>query len=89
MTDVTGFGLIGHLTEMLQPQGLSAEVYARSLRLINGLEELFDGFGGQLGVTNNNIVYAEDYGYAVQCAKGFQRAVVADPNTSGGLLIAV
>lgn len=44
MTDVTGFGLVGHLAEMLSPAKLSAEIYRLQLPLLDGAEEIIKEF---------------------------------------------
>jgi selenide,water dikinase len=89
MTDVTGFGLLGHLTEMAEGSGLSAELDYSSVKRVNGVEEYL-----QLrtipGVTARNW---NSYSDKVQLEKGINEAearlLLPDPQTNGGLLMAV
>ncbi|CAL6114832.1 Cysteine_desulfurase / Selenide [Hexamita inflata] len=87
LTDITGFGLVGHLAEMLGE--LSAEVYFKSLPLIPGIKDLYDDFNSQVVNNFNNFEYATQRGFGVQVKEGFQKAIFCDPTTSGGLLFAV
>lgn len=84
MTDVTGFGLAGHLVEMITPRALAAQIDFAKLPLLPGLSEYVrDGIipGG----TKRNF---ESFGAMVLGIDDeYRRAVVCDPQTSGGLLI--
>ncbi len=86
-TDVTGFGLLGHLLSMLRHSQVSAEIDASALPAIDGvLEALRDGVVP--GAVERNMEYVGD---DLQ-ADGVEPALVhlaADAQTSGGLLIAV
>jgi selenide,water dikinase len=90
MTDVTGFGLFGHLIEMADGSGLSAKVDFNSVPLISS--DLIDYVdqGSVPGGTNRNW---DSYGHRVQVGKkeraDLYKNILADPQTSGGLLIAV
>jgi selenide,water dikinase len=88
MTDVTGFGLLGHLIEMAEGSGLSAEINVSALTLIT--PELPDYIIQKAvpGGTNRNW---DSYGskVALNGASDISRFILADPQTSGGLLIAV
>lgn len=84
MTDVTGFGLAGHLHKMLRASGHSAQINLHALPVIHGARSLIvDGFvpGGAL----RNLEFAAD---ALHGGSDDDRILVADPQTSGGLLIA-
>lgn len=87
MTDVTGFGLAGHLLEMCRGAGLRAVVNFDQLPLIPEARQLAcDGVATGASARNWN-----SYGEAVEMKAGgpaWQRALVTDPQTSGGLLIA-
>ncbi len=85
MTDVTGFGLLGHLCEMCDGSGLSAEI---SFAKIPVLKEAltYIAQGAVPGGTNRNW---ESYGEQVSLANPEWKAILADPQTSGGLLVAV
>ncbi len=86
MTDVTGFGLAGHLFEMLNPRKLAAEIDFSSLPLLPGLAG-YVAAGIIPGGTTRNF---ESFGGHVDGIDDpYRRAVVCDPQTSGGLLVAV
>lgn len=90
MTDVTGFGLLGHLIEMAEGSGLSAVLNFSKVPLI--AEHLVDyvELGAVPGGTNRNW---DSYGHKVRLENKsvahLQKNILADPQTSGGLLIAV
>ena len=83
MTDVTGFGLAGHLHKMMSASGCSARINLHALPVIHGARSLIvEGFvpGGAL----RNLDFVGD---ALQGGSNDDRLLVADPQTSGGLLI--
>jgi selenide,water dikinase len=83
VTDVTGFGLLGHLHELARASGCAAEVDAAAVpALPRAVELLADGAGVSGGGRRN----AE---YAATFATGEISALLTDPMTSGGLLIAL
>lgn len=86
MTDVTGFGLLGHLIEMAEGSGLSAVINFEKVPLI--IENLNNYIDQNCipGGTNRNW---DSYGDKVASLSDYQKAILADPQTSGGLLIAV
>ncbi|HLO81204.1 MAG TPA: selenide, water dikinase SelD [Chitinophagaceae bacterium] len=88
MTDVTGFGLLGHLIEMAEGSGLSAEITIKKVPLIT--PDLVDYINHKAvpGGTNRNL---ESYGDKCRfyIDENIGRNILADPQTSGGLLIAV
>jgi selenide,water dikinase len=88
MTDVTGFGLIGHAREMALASDVSLRLHAGSIRLLPGALECVRA-GYIPGGLKNNRDFAE-------CVVGYDdavsedlRALLFDPQTAGGLLIAV
>jgi len=86
MTDVTGFGLAGHLLEMCRGANLSAEVALGRLPLI----EAAAGFAAQGIATGASARNWSGYGNEIAWPAGapeWQRAMVSDPQTSGGLLV--
>lgn len=86
MTDITGFGLLGHLLEITRASKLSAQVGLGRLPLLPGVDELARG-GHITGASQRNWA---SYGSEVQFADGiadWQRALLTDPQTSGGLLV--
>ena len=87
MTDVTGFGLLGHLLEMCRGSGLAAEVTAAQLPLLPGVRELARS-GIATGASARNW---QSYGKEVRLAPHIDaplQALLTDPQTSGGLLVA-
>lgn len=88
MTDVTGFGLFGHALEMARGAGLTAELYADGPAVLPGVEALAR-IGVRTGASGRNW---SSYGAAVTGADalpGWKRDLLCDPQTSGGLLLAV
>lgn len=87
-TDVTGFGLAGHLLEMLSGQALQACISLAALPLLPGVVESFAaGCASTLAPGNREAVAAE-LEVSAQ-VNGAQFEVLFDPQTSGGLLLAV
>ncbi len=86
MTDVTGFGLLGHLVEMAEGSGLSAVVDFSNVRQITSDLTSYIDQKCVPGGTNRNW---DSYGQKIGTLTDYQKAVLADPQTSGGLLIAV
>jgi selenide,water dikinase len=87
MTDVTGFGLLGHLLEMCRGAGLGARIMMASVPLIDGVLAMAER-GLVTGASSRNWA---SYGTEVQLAAQIgatQRALLCDPQTSGGLLVA-
>lgn len=90
MTDVTGFGLLGHLKEMAEGSGLSAVVEMKRIPLITtGLSRYIDAHCLPGGTSRNWDSYGDRIAFASQANQPFTRAILADPQTSGGLLISV
>ncbi len=85
MTDVTGFGLLGHLVEMAQGSGLSARLTESAVPRLARVEQYL-AQGCAPGGTQRNF---ESYGHRVSPLTEVQRQLLCDPQTSGGLLVAV
>ncbi len=85
MTDVTGFGLLGHLIEICEGSNLSAVVFADKIKTLDGVKD-YIAKGYVPGGTGRNF---ESYGYKVGALTEEQKAILCDPQTSGGLLVAV
>ena len=86
MTDITGFGLLGHLLEITRASKLAAHVELARLPLFPGVGELAQS-GHITGASERNWA---SYGGEVRLADGiadWQRALLTDPQTSGGLLV--
>ncbi len=86
MTDVTGFGLLGHLVEMAEGSGLSAQLYFEHIPIITDEIKNYVEKSCIPGGTNRNW---DSYGAKIGSITEFQKSILADPQTSGGLLIAV
>jgi selenide,water dikinase len=87
MTDVTGFGLLGHLLEMCRGSGLSARVQMAEVPLLDNVLALADG-GFVTGASARNWAsYGADVRIPVDFAAA-HKALLCDPQTSGGLLVA-
>jgi selenide,water dikinase len=87
MTDVTGFGLLGHLTEMCEASNITAVIDFEKVPLID--KDIIDYYIAEKcipGGTNRNW---ESYGHKVDEISEYQRIILCDPQTSGGLLVAV
>jgi selenide,water dikinase len=87
-TDVTGFGLVGHLHRMARASGVAARIDLAALPLLPGVEDLLAG-GYVPGGTGRNLDYVAP---ALRWARPGDAErwspLVADPQTSGGLLLA-
>ena len=87
LTDVTGFGLLGHLLEMARGAGLTAKLKMAQIPLLPNVPQLAAN-GCVTGASGRNWA---SYGHAVALADAvtpIQQALLSDPQTSGGLLVA-
>ena len=87
MTDVTGFGLMGHLIEMCEGSNLSAEINFDLVPTID--KNILNHYLDQKSVpggTNRNFA---SYGNKISGLDEYKKAILCDPQTSGGLLVAV
>ena len=90
MTDVTGFGLLGHLHELAQASGLAAEIDSGEVPAIEGAGKLLaQGDRAISGGTKRNRVFAETFTTWGDRVPGPRRWLLCDAMTSGGLLVAV
>ena len=87
-TDVTGFGLMGHLTGMLRASGVSAEITASAAPVLPGVDELL-AQGVAPGGTHRNMSGVEEYVDWDDAVTDNERLLLCDAQTSGGLLISV
>ena len=85
MTDVTGFGLLGHLVEMADGSGLTARIDYAAVPRIASVDYYLDQ-GCVPGGTLRNFV---SYGDRIAPLPEVQKLLLTDPQTSGGLLVAV
>jgi selenide,water dikinase len=96
MTDVTGFGLLGHLLEMCTGSGVSAEISFESLPRIAQLDDYISARCTPGGTKRNWLSYGSglNMSQTLSLAEQFDEhystlALLCDPQTSGGLLVAV
>ena len=89
MTDVTGFGLLGHLHNLVRESGLAAEVTAADVPAIEGVEELLADDAAVSGGSRRNGEYAAEFTSFADGVPAWRRRLLADATTSGGLLVAV
>ncbi|HJX70771.1 MAG TPA: selenide, water dikinase SelD [Bacteroidales bacterium] len=85
MTDVTGFGLLGHLLEICEGSGLSARVSFNAIPKLDNINHYIE-LNCIPGGTYRNW---KSYGNKIRGITEFTKLILADPQTSGGLLIAV
>ena len=89
MTDVTGFGFLGHLIEMAEGSGLTAEAWYDKIPAIPGVKEYIAQGVFPDGTTRNWSSYGEKVKFekGTPVAEAFK--LLPDPQTNGGLLISV
>jgi len=87
-TDITGYGLLGHLLEMCIGSNVSAEIYYKDIPFINKTEELAKQ-GVIPGGTKKNLSYVSDKVNFSELMLDYQKLMLADSQTSGGLLISI
>jgi selenide,water dikinase len=85
LTDVTGFGLLGHLIEMCEGSGLSAELDYNKIPLLKGLDFYTNQFCFPDNTTRNLNAYKDRIGGM----NGLEFITLCDPQTSGGLLVSL
>jgi selenide,water dikinase len=88
MTDVTGFGVAGHLLEMLSGSQLQATVYAKRIPILPGAKLLFEQ-GLSSSLQSDNLLAADKVFTKDRVQNSVQLNLLVDPQTSGGLLAAV
>lgn len=85
LTDITGFGLLGHLVEMAEGSGLKAEIDMVKVPQIDGLSTYVE----QKIIPGGTHRNWDSYGHKIGEISNEQKMILCDPQTSGGLLIAV
>ncbi len=85
-TDITGFGLLGHLHEMAQASGVGIKINLDSLPLLDRTRE-FANMGIIPEGGHKNLKFYDTFLISSLSAKNSLRLILADPQTSGGLLI--
>jgi selenide, water dikinase len=91
MTDVTGFGLLGHLHELALASGVAAELHAAAIPAIDGVMALLEREDERAvaGGTRRNRAHAETFARFDAGVDGARRWLACDAMTSGGLLVAL
>ncbi len=89
LTDVTGFGLLGHLHELAVASGLAAEVEAAAIPALPGALELLDDDRALAGGSRRNRTWAEGFASFDAGVAEASRRLACDAMTSGGLLAAL
>ena len=87
-TDITGFGLLGHLSEMCQASQLTAEINYNSIPLLNDVQSLAKS-GNISSGTKRNLDYATQFTSFNKTMHMEEKLMIADAQTSGGLLVAM
>jgi len=87
-TDITGFGLTGHLLEMTRGSGTDAELEAEAIPYLPGVPELIAA-GAVPGGTKNNLAYVDEWIEWPATFTDSRKLAVCDAQTSGGLLAAL
>ncbi|MDM5094631.1 selenide, water dikinase SelD [Aeromonas rivipollensis] len=85
MTDVTGFGLAGHLLEMCEGSGVCARLDFQALPLLDEVDHYLSEGCVPGGTLRNH----DSYGHKLDAMSDRTRNILCDPQTSGGLLVAV
>lgn len=85
MTDVTGFGLLGHLSEICEGSGVSAIIESKLVPRF----EVVDHYISQKSIPGGTQRNFDSYGHKISSLTDAQKALLCDPQTSGGLLVVV
>ncbi|MGE4395952.1 MAG: selenide, water dikinase SelD [Sulfurimonas sp.] len=85
MTDVTGFGLLGHLSEVCEASEISANIWFDKVPLLPNVEK-YRALGCIPGGSRKNFM---SYGHKISQMNDKQREILCDAQTSGGLLVLV
>ncbi|MCH6234646.1 selenide, water dikinase SelD [Cognataquiflexum rubidum] len=85
MTDVTGFGILGHLVEMAEGAGLTAVIQGNSLPLIEGVSDYIS----QFVFPDNTYRNWNAYSGKSEGIVGMELVKFCDPQTNGGLMVAI
>jgi selenide,water dikinase len=85
MTDVTGFGLLGHLSEVCEASNISANIWFEKVPLLKNVEK-YRELGCIPGGSRKNFM---SYGHKISQMTEQQREILCDAQTSGGLLVFV
>ncbi|MEP6508221.1 MAG: selenide, water dikinase SelD [Gemmatimonadales bacterium] len=86
-TDVTGFGLLGHTSHIARASGVSMRIHAAAVPILPGVIEAWTAGASSDGLKRNAAYLESMVSWSGQSAE--MKAVLCDPQTSGGLLVAV
>lgn len=87
-TDITGYGLLGHMVEMTRASGVGARVHARAVPVIQAARDMIDAdLDAVPGGTKRNLEYVKRFVNFDPGITEAERLILADAQTSGGLLI--
>jgi len=89
MTDVTGFGLLGHLHSLGEASGVAARIEASAVPVLDGVLKLLEGEDAVSGGSARNRDYAGAFTAFDDAVPEARRRLACDATTSGGLLVAV
>jgi selenide, water dikinase len=89
LTDVTGFGLLGHVHELAAASGVAAEIDAAAIPAIDGVLKLLEDDRALAGGSRRNRADAEGFTTWAAAVSEPRRRLACDAMTSGGLLAAV
>ena len=87
-TDITGFGLLGHLYELCKASKVSAKIKFDSIPFLNGISTLASN-GNISGGTKRNLEYISDFVDFSKQLNNTEKLMLSDAQTSGGLLVAL
>ncbi len=87
-TDITGYGLAGHLSEMADASGVTIELDAAAVPLMKGARRLLEERAIPGGTTANLAAFSETAGFPAEMGE-LDRLLLCDAQTSGGLAICV
>jgi selenide,water dikinase len=88
VTDITGFGLLGHSLEMTRASGVQFQFIFSQLPFLEGARTYATEFIFPGGASNNHLYFEKDVSFATTISED-QQMLLWDPQTSGGLLLAV
>jgi selenide,water dikinase len=88
-TDVTGFGLLGHLHGLARESGVAVELDAAAVPVVDGAAGLLMRGDGISGGTRRNAAWSERFTAFGDAVDGWRRWLLNDATTSGGLLVAL
>jgi selenide,water dikinase len=88
-TDVTGFGLLGHVHGLARESGVAVELDAVSVPALDGAGTLLEAGDGISGGTRRNAQWADGFTSFAASVPAWRRWLLADATTSGGLVVAL